>query len=498
MDTRRAQFRSKDMPELSASVDSATSEDYDRLARSRSHSPNVRIKGLSSGKSSMDSLSVSKGRGKHTTSQVLEKMVISIKETKITHRDGMAGLPASVTDALPLSIHSADCLALTTSNPPQAPAQSSPRRHSEQRASQSSGSSSTVPLSSPESAVVRSQTYGSDTSAELIASHSVVRGFDPNKISSSQRSHTYLSPIPSPRPIKQVSRPIIQELVGKGGFILGGSSGEDSSIDDQMSLRPKSSLTAGLRRSPTDKKTTSFKEEVESRTIANRSHEDEDVFESDDDEEDEEDDDDEEDVSESAIEEDEDESDWEDDATDSGVASPTDKHLFQRVDSKPNLVSRRSLLTTMMHQSDRANAMASLASKSQPMLRSRTSTPNGPSVAGTPEEEAGLEMQGTAISRSKPIVMNTSSLHPPTLSPRTTRRNMLAQELTSSLRRHLLHERQQKSTVVNAALKRRHTAHDMANLKNYPEPSGSGNGSKNNSWNHYFDHGLGEYHSKGW
>ena len=492
---RRPLSQSKEMPELSASVDSATSEVYERIQGSRSHSPNVHIKGLSSGKSSVDNFSVSKGKGKHTTSQVLERMVISIKETKITEKDGLTGLAASVTDALPTSISSSDSFPLATSKAPQPTLEQPARGTSEQRASQSS-TTSTAPLSSLESAVVHSQTYGSDTSAELIQSHSVVRGFALNKISSSLRSQTHLVPNPSPLPIKQIPRPRIEEPTTKGGFILGGSSGEDdSSFDDQMSMKPRSSLTAGLKLSPAIKKTTSFKEEVESRTIANRSHQDEDVFESD-----EEDDDD--DVDESAIEEeDEDSSDWEDSATDSGQASPTEKNLFKRVDSKPNLVSRRSLLTTMMHQQDRANDMAVMATKPQPQLqRSRHSTPNGPSVAASPEDESMLEMKGSNITRSKPIIMTTSNIHPPALSPRTTRRNMLATELTSSLRKHLLWERQQKNTTANAVLKRRHTAHDnLAQMKQYPSASGSGNTSKNNSWNHnVFDHGLGEYHSRGW
>src|SRR5690606_12482717 len=59
--------------------------------------------------------------------------------------------------------------------------------------------------------------------------------------------------------------------------------------------------------------------------------------------------------------------------------------------------------------------------------------------------------------------------HQAVLSPRTTRRNMLATELTESLRRNLLRERQQKSSTANAVLKRRHKSTDVANLKQYPE-----------------------------
>lgn len=290
-------------------------------------------------------------------------------------------------------------------------------------------------------------------------------------------------------------------------FVLGGSSGDDdSSFDEQMSCQPTrhSSLTAGLKLPLRSKKQTSFKDEVESRTINHhKSHEDEEVFESDD----------EGDAPESAIEEDEEEddedgSDWEDSVSDSAEPLTNDKQLFQRVDSRPNITSRRSLLTTLMHQPDRAAAFANLASKSTSDLqRSRTSPPIGPSAGTSAEEEeeeeedSGLAMLPPNMTRSKPIIVTTSNTHPPALSPRTTRRNMLATELTQSLRKHLLWERQQKSTTANAVLKRRHTAHDVANLQEYPgqKPSQiSQDGSKTNSWNHYFDHGLGEYHQTGW
>ena len=276
--------------------------------------------------------------------------------------------------------------------------------------------------------------------------------------------------------------------------MLGGSSGEDeSSFEERMSsqVAHSSSLSAGLKRPLSEKKTTSFKDEVESRTINPRAHHDDDaVFDSDD----------EEDVSESAIEDEDDSEDWEDSASESSDSDHNEKStLFQRVDSRPNLTSRRSLLTTMIHQPDRAAAVLAMASKSSPALqRSRTSSPNGPSLGATPADQPSFLTQETSITQSKPIIMTTSNIHPPALSPRTTRRNMLATELTVSLRNHLLHERQQKNTTANAVLKRRHTAHDMANLEKFPSAPGSSDASKTNSWNHYFDHGLGEYHEKGW
>jgi hypothetical protein len=181
--------------------------------------------------------------------------------------------------------------------------------------------------------------------------------------------------------------------------------------------------------------------------------------------------------------------------------------MFQRVDSRPNLVSRRSLLTMMMHQPLK---MQGNASRSTPALqRSRLTSPNGPSIPASPpddDDEESLTMKGPDVPRSKPIIMKPS---PQSVahSPRTTRRNMLATELTESLRRHLLWERQQKSATANA-FKRRHTAHDMANLKEYPKPGGQQGPApasdydkdmaKTGSFNHYTDFGPWEYHAKGW
>ncbi len=97
-----------------------------------------------------------------------------------------------------------------------------------------------------------------------------------------------------------------------------------------------------------------------------------------------------------------------------------DEEIFHRIDLKPNLVSRRSLLTLQIHENDRAQNAASYAS---PESR-RPRTPNKP--------------RG--------------------FSPRTTRRNMLSTELTESLRKHILWERQVKRQTSNAILKRKDTA----------------------------------------
>jgi hypothetical protein len=250
------------------------------------------------------------------------------------------------------------------------------------------------------------------------------------------------------------------------------------------------------------KKQTSFKEEVATRTIQEEPVFDDDVFESDEEDE----------IDESAIDDDDDSSDWEDSVEDSGNVSIDEKTFFQRVDSRPNLTSRRSLITTMLHQNDRANALATQASRSTPALqRSRATSPNGPSLACSPDsDDASPLMMKKGLkpiaevprSAAQPIIMTTTNTtpHQQALSPRTTRRNMLATELTVSLRQHLLWERQQKTQTANAVLKRRHTAHDVANLRQYPDKVHMNKEDKeiNGSWNQYFSQGLGEYHSKGW
>lgn len=218
-------------------------------------------------------------------------------------------------------------------------------------------------------------------------------------------------------------------------------------------------------------------------------------------------------VDESAIDDD-DSSDWEDSAEESNKSSVDDK-FFQRVESKANLASRPSLITLMVAQNERQKNLSTQASHSaSAIMRTRPGT-NGPALGASPNDsdEGPLMMKGMRPSNLKPIIeVPRSSAQPisgaPThvdiqaaFSPRTTRRNMLATELTESLRRHLLWERQQKTSTANAVLKRRHTSHDVANLKQFPEKpclkkSEDANAS---SWNQYFNKDAFDgYHSKGW
>lgn len=501
IDFSRSSPRSKDVPELSTSVDSVSSDPAFEATRSapveiRSHLS--RDHQLPQGRS--------RGREKHITSLGLEKMVYAIKE-----KQDLKALHQSISDVVPASVPTVDVVPQPASPKVTLDSSGSSNSSKSSKASESSSSSSN-PLSSRRSDLSVADMAGSDTSVERLSLHNVVRGFSPYQISSSYRSHTHLAP--SPIPTKALTHVKIDESKsGKttGMFQIGGSSGDDdSSFDEQMCTRQsslrqsslrQSSLTAALKRPSNPRNKTSFQDELDLRAMSNKPLDDEEVFESTDDEDDEE-----EDMDGSAIEEEEDDdgSDWEDSVTDNGETQNNDQNLFKRVDSKPNLVSRRSLLTTQLNESDRKFAFAAQASKAAPQLqRSRTMILRGPSTGTSPEDEedAALAMRGSKMTRSKPIIMTTTNTHPPTLSPRTTRRNMLATELTESLRKHLLWERQQKSTTATAVLKRRHTALDVTNLQEYPgAKKGRDNkdASKNNSWNHFFEHGLGEYHQTGW
>jgi hypothetical protein len=241
-------------------------------------------------------------------------------------------------------------------------------------------------------------------------------------------------------------------------------------LESMMQYSHSNSLSDGLP--PPEQ--TSFKEEAATQTTEDNSDETDDN------------------IDESAIDDDE-SSDWEDSMEESGKSSVDDKLSFLRVESRRNLTPRRSLITTMLHQNDRAAALQSAASKSTPELqRSRTSSLEGPSNAPSPESDysAPLTMKsrmrpGQEVPRTdaQPIIMTTTNVTPhqaalSPLSPKTTRRQMLATELTASLRRHLLWERKQKNQTASAVLKRRHTAHDVANLKQYPDKVYLGTGDK--------------------
>ncbi|KAJ5923259.1 hypothetical protein N7454_008504 [Penicillium verhagenii] len=513
-------FRSEagDLPELSASVESAASDQAERI---EAHIKRPKFSDYRPAVVREDSLaSLGRGKEKHITSLDLERMVLNIKEKKNLEPITTVEPAAPVVDITP-----------RPSTPTPTPPSVSTARNVPvfprpfQEAHESTESCSTTAPEGNESD--SAEHAASDTSvsssgvlptaSELIKSPSIIRGFSPSIISSSYRSQARLAADPPSHATTQLKPSALKK---KGGmFTLGGSSGDDdeSSFEERMVVKPtQENATGGLLRPTTSnpsphKKVASFSDEVAFRPKS-PIQPDEDAIETDDE------------VSESAIEDDED-SDWEDSVTESGKSSVDERpELFKRVDSRPNLVSRRSLLTMMMHQP--TNMRQANAFRSSPALqRSRLTSPNGPSIPASPpaKDDESLTMRGPDVPRSKPIIMKSPPPQSIAHSPRTTRRNMLATELTESLRKHLLWERQQKCATANAFLKRRHTAHDVKNLQEYPGPKGPhrtpGAGpsvpgesapgdanqardkdfAKNGSWTNYAtDYGPWEYHVKGW
>ncbi|CAG8956536.1 hypothetical protein HYFRA_00003924 [Hymenoscyphus fraxineus] len=502
-----------EVPSLSGSVDSLVYQE--EAIDFESDSSDVTCAPIEMHTSRTDSISsrVSRGRERHITPQDLEKMVFTIKEKK-----DLEPLPPTIDTSVAVLV-------------PLAEDSKTPKIVTEL----TSKPSTPIECSITSNCASENSHATSDGASGVSerSTTSIVRGFSPSHVSSSFRT------------IPLVTAPSSEEAAlaktkKHAMFALGGSSGEDSlsehtdAIQQNLQLKPTKKKTAmfsfggssneeesslphnmangvpnALMRSPVVRKQTSFREELASRTIQEESSAlSDDVFETDDEDE----------IDESAIDDDDDSSDWEDSVEDSGNPSIDEKTFFQRVDSRPALTSRRSLITTMLHQNDRASALAQAAantSRSTPaLLRSRTTSPNGPSLAASPDsDDASPLMMKRNSPGLKPIAeIPRSSAQPilavPTtgplqlaLSPRTTRRKMINDELTVSLRQHLVHEHRQKSQTANAVLQRRHTTQDVANLKQYPEKVHMNNkdgDALNNSWNQYFGQGLGEYHSKGW
>ena len=446
-----------------------------------------------------DDCSSSLSRSRHLTPHTLEKIVVSIQE-KATLGPLSPSLEASLT-ALPSTSHHTSA---STSEPKP---QSADKVISDSLQNSTDSCFSATTNGTSDTAR-QSEHRDSDTSVSsdgLIRSGSVVHGFSP--VASSFRK-----PSGSAMQLGAASKLIPKAKTLKPAmFTLGGSSEDDDSSFEQrvLSVRPlpqKSSLSQSLSKNNLNlggnpnavlqPKRTSFKDVVAQRRIQEDAENDEGAIESSDEE------DDTDEVVESAIEEeDEDDPDWEDSNSDDGKPVH-ENHLFRRVESRPDLVSQRSMLTLALNKGQGRLGHAF----SQPALRqSRASSPQGGSLAASPEDDDdGMVMQTRrrapiAIPPPKPSTRSVAH------SPRTTRRNMLSTELTESLRKNLLWERQQKSQAANAFLKRSRNAQSMANLQAHTAPPigpaqpplPETETSKNNSWNHYFDNPW-EYHAKGW
>ncbi|KAK2810362.1 hypothetical protein FQN50_003093 [Emmonsiellopsis sp. PD_5] len=145
-------------------------------------------------------------------------------------------------------------------------------------------------------------------------------------------------------------------------------------------------------------------------------------------------------------------SDWED-FTGSGQSSlENNESLFQRVDSRSNS-SRVSLLTMMIRQQHNSEPQSGPLSGRSQQQEPPTSDCN--STAASPDDAAS----------TKPVTIPICC-SPVSYSPRTTRRKMLASELTGSVRRYMLVERKQKTTSTATVFENQHAAHHI------PDPRG--------------------------
>lgn len=367
----------------------------------------------------------------------------------------------------------------------------------------------------------------------------VIRGFSPSQIPSFRVSHEpkSMTPDPIPEPSSSPAPKHIQPRKQPAKFKLGDSSSNESSpqsLETRQSVPPpqcqpqlqpqppkrkmfevgvgssgedespslKSAMHSSRPSSLTaQKKQASFNCQVTTRTIQTPSDQSDSY------------------MDESAIDDDDEDSEWEDSIEESGKSSVDDAVTFKRVPSKANLTSQRSLISLMFAgQEERAKGLSNYASHSTPAIPQRArqlqNHTNMNIVSSPNDSDNGLEMRRglrptplksiNEVPRSgaQPIMTNPQTHQQAALSPRTTRRNMLATELTESLRRQLLWERQQKTSTANAVLKRRHTSLDVANLKQYPERAYMGKGKDDanpSSWNQYFSRDdFGGYHAQGW
>ncbi|KAK7972454.1 hypothetical protein PG988_006588 [Apiospora saccharicola] len=452
------ELRIPEVPQLSDRVVSIT--EYEEAIESESEPIEINRPSILRQDSSASNRS--RGRERHITSDHLEKMIVSIVQDKKPNLAPLTEMPSPSlepeSDDSQTAYSSPDVQ--QTPDTPTTPA-TEPMCHSSVEAQ------SVMPDPVPG---ITSSISKRDSSRTT-----VVRGFSSSQIS-----------IPTSQ--------------------LGASSGsaEDTSpsLKSAMhSARPNSLLNA-------QKKQASFSKQVSMRTIQTQdSDEQSDSY-----------------IDESAIDDDEDDSEWEDSIEEAGKESMDDAVTFKRVPSKPNLTSHRSNLSLMFaggqEQRPRGGLGGAIASQSTSALQRARTVQNIPTVKATSpngSDDSGLEMDGMRrtpmgpikeIPRStaQPIMTNAAAnQRQSALSPRTTRRNMLHHELTESLRRQLLWERQQKTSTANAVLKRRHTSHDVANLKQYPEKvymkktEETKEEPNTTSWNQYLERdAVGGYHAQGW
>ncbi|KAL8294731.1 hypothetical protein RB600_000605 [Gaeumannomyces tritici] len=502
---RKSKSSSDDVPQLSDSVDLIASEEAIDFSAEASpmeiDRPHI---------CRQDSCASSRSRGKerHITSDDFEKLVVSI-----VHSEEPLAAPLPLV-AIPIITSSPS----KTKKPAAAPTSQPPVLERSGSTSNSNPSKGSPPQS------INSSKQSSLSPATQISlpSHTVIRGFCTSHIPIFQTttSHPRPAPIdPIPEPTSSPQAKLVQPKKQQPKRALGGFSCDDSvsgrknscNISRQPvpvikrkmfqvggSSEEKNFLKSAIRSAKSgmfasQKKQTSFSNQLVTGTIpAPVIDNDQSDTEA-------------EDVDESAIDDEDDSSDWEDLNEQSGKLSINEKTFFQRVSSKVNLTSRRSLITLMLERNDRQAKLGNGASQSTSAIhqsrRPLNDSDDSPLMIKKGTRTAHLKpINEIPRSAAQPILTPGHNTHHQTaLSPRTTRRNMLSTELTESLRRHLVWERSQKSSTVNAVLKRCHTSQDVANLKQYPNKVVMKKDTELNpsSYDQYFSRDAG-YHSKGW
>jgi hypothetical protein len=489
----------EELPQLSGSVESVADEEAVDLNTETTPVDIVRprIQRQDSCASSR-----SRGRERHITSDELEKMVLSIMEAKTPLTAPLPAIPRS--PAVEEKMTDAPTLQRTGSTSSESPCDTSAEATPESIASQH------PPESPPQSRTI------------------VTRGFSPSQMPlsritspASKRPSLCAIPEPTDAPAPKIILPKKQQPK----FALGGSSGseEESFKDNEIEKRKVAAQPRGkmfqIGGSSADespervqqlqkpvanngqKKTASFNNQLVTQTFTSSAISDtEDDY-----------------LDESAIDDDDEE--WEEEsAEESGSSMGEEKINFKRVDSTANLPSRRSLITLMIESNNRAQKLGNIASQSTSALPRTRANLNGPSLVASPNDsdEAPLMMKNKGYARppqlpaynermgyAQPINVSGPGMQAQcALSPRTTRRNMLATELPESLRRNLLRERSQRTVTQNAVLKRRHTSHDVANLKQYPERPYMGKNkdvdTESTNWDQYFKNPFAQHHTQAW
>ena len=301
-------------------------------------------------------------------------------------------------------------------------------------------------------------------------SSSIVRGFTPENPSISRR----LTPLEPPNPNQ-----IVVEARKKPKFYIGSSvsdsvsdSDEDAPLTLKSSIKPASKSTLsppGMKRAASNGsvKRTHFHEIVDTKILQTEDSEDED--------------------GDSAVMSDDDDDEWEDSGSESGSVREDD-HLFDKREDT-HLTSQPSMLSTLFKSKSDYNLPSQAFRASNTFIRSRISPSHTPRPQPISPSADSLMLR---IPAPPGLVGSDAFSQPIPASPRTTRRRMLASELSESLRRNLLWERQHRTMTNNtaAAIKRRHTSNDLARLKEFPEGLSGGKKTTRSDFGKYaFDSG---------